>query len=509
MSDTQSNPEPQAGTPPPGGASFQEGEEAPPPGVVVMGIVRWGIVLAMAVAAAASMLHAFGNRAESHGDGHQQLYYCPMHPAVVQDHPGECPICNMTLVPRPEEQGASAPTGATPGAESAAHAGHEHGAADAYYCPMHPEQTGTSAEQRCPLCGMHLVPRPVSEEPKAALPAGLLPLDLPPERVQLIGMRTAPVRRAALPSSLQVVGVIAATENAVSSVQTRFSGWIQELPVAQTGETVKQGQLLARIYSPELLAGQQELLNARGWQGSAGTSAQKTLFENARNRLILMGMDPAELAEVERTGEPHRLIEVRSPARGYVSDKAALLGLFIQPGNELFRIADLSRVWALIEVFERDAGRLRVGQEATVSLPSYPGVTFRGKVSFVYPTLSAETRTLRARVELKNPELKLKPGMFGNVALETVDVTGPEALFIPREALVDMGEHQYVFVAREAGHFEPRVVKVGTRVADDVQIVSGLSEGETVVTTGNFLLDSESRLRSAIAGPAAASQPRR
>ncbi|MDB4991248.1 MAG: putative Co/Zn/Cd efflux system rane fusion protein [Myxococcaceae bacterium] len=484
---------------------FEEGEEAAPPGVFAMAIVRWCIVLAMAVAAGASLLYALPDRAGTRAGAHDQQYFCPMHPSVVQDHPGDCPICNMTLVKRATGEADHAPAATMSAKESVDHAGHEHASADAYYCPMHPEKTGTSAKDRCPICGMNLVPKPRAVAGKVQPPPGLLPLELPPERVQLIGMRTAQVRRAALPSSLRVVGVIAPTENAVSSVQTRFSGWVQELHVAQTGEAVKQGQLLARIYSPELLSGQQELLNARSWQASGthstgGPGDHKTLLENARNRLLSMGMDPVELAEVERTGRPHRLIEVRSPARGYVADKTALLGLFIQPGAELFRIADLSRVWALIEVFERDAGRLRVGQDATVSLPAYPGETFRGKVSFVYPILSAETRTLRARVELKNPQLKLKPGMFGNVALDTVDGAREQALLIPREALVDMGEHQYVFVAHEAGHYEPRSVEVGSRVSDDVQIVAGLTEGETVVTSGNFLLDSESRLRSAIAG---------
>lgn len=490
--------------PPVAHGAFEEGEEAAPPGVFVMAIVRWGIVLAMAVAAGASLLYAFGDRAGMHSGAHDQTYYCPMHPSVVQDHPGDCPICNMTLVLRPEGHRESAPAASMSPAHSADHDKHQHASADTYYCPMHPEKTGKSAKDRCPICGMNLVPKPNAVQMEAELPPGLLPLDLPPERVQLIGMRTAQARRAALPSSLSVVAVIAPTESAVSSVQTRFSGWVEELPVSQTGEAVKQGQLLARIYSPELLSGQEELLNARGWQDTSsngGAGAQRSLLENARNRLISMGMDSAELAEVEHTGKPHRLIEVRSPARGYVADKTALLGLFIQPGVELFRIADLSRVWALIEVFERDAGRLRIGQEASVSLASYPGETFRGKVTFVYPILNAETRTLRARIELKNPQLSLKPGMFANVALDTADGGATQALLIPREALVDMGEHQYVFVARKLGHFEPRAVNVGSRVADDVEIVAGLMEGETVVTTGNFLLDSESRLRSAISGP--------
>ena len=483
--------------------AFEEGDEAPPRGVFVMAIVRWALVLAMAVAAGASLLYGFYDRDGMHAGTHDQQYYCPMHPTVVQDHPGDCPICNMTLVLRPQGQSESAPSASMSVAETGDRAPHEHGSPGNFYCPMHPEQTGTSAKERCPICGMNLIPRPAPVDRKTELPAGLLPLDLPLQRVQLMGMRTALVRRAMLSSSLSAVGAVAPSESAVSSVQLRSSGWVQELHVAQTGDAVKQGQLLARIYSPELLSGQQELLNARGWQSASSGGAAggpSALFENARSRLLGMGMDPAELAEVERTGQPHRLIEVRSPARGYLADKTALLGAFVQPGAELFRIADLSRVWVLIEVFERDAGRLRVGQEATVTLPSYPEETFGGRVAFVYPTLSAETRTLRARVELKNPLLRLKPGMFAKVELHTASSTEPDALLIPREALVDMGEHQYVFVARAAGQFEPRSVKVGARVADEVQVVSGLREGETVVTTGNFLLDSESRLRAAIAG---------
>ncbi|MDB4976271.1 MAG: putative Co/Zn/Cd efflux system rane fusion protein [Myxococcaceae bacterium] len=444
--------------------AFEEGEEAPPRGVVVMAIVRWGLVLAMAVAAAASLLHGFGERAGTQQAGaNAQPYYCPMHPSVVQDQQGDCPICNMTLVLRPAQ-----------GAERAS-------------TTMDPAQKPAAA-------------------PVSGLPRGLSPLELSDERVQLIGMRTARVRRGAMPSALQAVAVVSANESAVSSVQTRFSGWIEQLQVAQTGQTVRQGQLLARIYSPELLTAQQELLHARAWQGASDAvtgSAPGTLLDNARTRLLLLGMAPSELAEVERTAKPHRLVELRAPTRGYVADKSAVLGLYVQPGTELFRIADLSRVWAVLEVFERDAGRVQLGQQATVTLAAYPGESFAGTITFIAPTLSPETRTLRARVELKNPAQKLKPGMFGNVSVAEAQDGSATTLLIPREALVDLGQQQYVFVAREAGHFEPRSVKVGARVGDDVQVLSGLSEGETVVTTGNFLLDSESRLRAAVAGQGA------
>ena len=421
--------------------SFHEGDEPPPRGVAVMAFVRWLLVAAMAAVAAASLYHVLAPTSDDAHAAHATEYFCPMHPAVVQDQPGTCPICNMSLVARAAPQ---------------PHAGHAEAS-----------------------------PAESSEPPK-----GLTPITLTPERVQLIGMRTAQVARGPLPTTLRAPAAIAAREDALSTVQIRAAGWIEELHVAATGEPVARGQLLARLYSPELLAAQEELLNAQRW--ASGTPDGAELLESARRRLALLGMEPREIDEVARTGTPHRLIEVRSPARGYVADKAALPGLYVQPGAELFRIADLAQVWALVDVFERDAGSLRVGQRAEVTLLAYPGETFAGKVTLVHPVLSTETRTLRARVALKNPGLKLKPGMFAEVQLE---VAQAEALLVPREALVDVGSQQYVFVQTAPGRFVPRLVEIAARTSDAVAVRTGLREGETVVTTGNFLLDSESRLR--------------
>jgi Cu(I)/Ag(I) efflux system membrane fusion protein len=489
-----------------------------------MSIVRWLLVAAMAAAAAVSMVHVFGTAGHAEGTGAAQ-FYCPMHPAVVQDHPGECPICSMTLVLRE-------PVGAAPQQApiAAGHAGHRHEASDPYYCPMHPEETGKDAYARCPLCGMKLQKKPTPEKRDedasapvldaaakraredvtvdAQVPAptridGLSSLELPESRVQLIGMRTAKVKRASLPSELKAVGYVAATESGLAVVQTRFSGWLEELHVTQTGQQVKRGQLLARVYSPELLAAQQELLNARQWtspkagQKDSGAGLVGGLADSSRNRLELLGMHPSEIAEVERSGTPHRLIEVRSPARGYIAQKSAIQGLFIQPGTRLFDIADLSKVWVFVGLFERDAGSVRAGQAASLQLTSYPGETFRGKVQLVYPTLDAETRTQRARIQFDNADLRLRPGMFGDVIIQQ---PASEGLVVPREAVVETGEHQYVFVVEAPGRFSPRAVQLGARWQDQVQVLSGLTADETVVTTGNFLLDSESRLRSAIEG---------
>jgi multidrug efflux pump subunit AcrA (membrane-fusion protein) len=450
---------------------FEEGEEAAPRFVHAMAIVRWFLVLTMASIAALSMLYVYGDT--GHAEEHAATqYYCPMHPGVVQDHPGSCPICGMTLVAREVE--------------------HTHSeSSDA--------GTASKPSVRAPAAQKRAKPSLEDAGTLSEVVPGLTAVDIPEQRLQRIGMRTAKVRRMALPEELKAVGYVAATESGLAVIQTRFSGWIEELLVAQTGELVQRGQLLARVYSPDLLAAQQELINAQKWASGAGAKDGAGFRGSARSRLELMGMERREIEEVERTGTPHRLIEIRSPVRGYVAQKSALQGLYIQPGTRLFDIADLSKVWVMVELFERDAARIAIQQRASLTLTAYPGETFSGKVQLVYPTLSVETRTQRARVEFKNPDLRLRPGMFGDVVIR---LGSAEGLVVPREAIVDTGEQQYVFVSEAAGRFAPRVVKLGARSQELVQILAGLAEGETVVTTGNFLIDSESRLRFAVDGKA-------
>jgi multidrug efflux pump subunit AcrA (membrane-fusion protein) len=431
--------------------AFAEGEEAPPPGVRVMAVARWLLVLGMAALAGLSLLYVYRD-ADHAEQATASEYYCPMHPAVVQDHPGECPICNMSLVPR------------EPAAKPAT--------------PAHTHAPAPSAQQ---------VP-------------DLKPIEIPAQRLQRIGMRTAQVVRQKLPAELKAVGYVAPSEAGLAVIQTRFSGWIEELHVAETGQLVQRGQLLARIYSPDLYSAQQELLNAQRWADAAPAGklgAAPNLRESARSRLVLMGMQPAEIDEVEKTGTPHRLIEIRSPVRGYVAQKSAIQGLYVEPGTRLFDLADLSTVWVMVELFERDAARVKAGQRAQLTLTAYPGETFSGKVQLVYPTLEVATRTQRARIEFKNPDLRLRPGMFGDLVIQQ---GAGEGLTVPREAVVDSGERSYVFVSEGEGRFTPRVVQLGARFEDSVEVTSGLREGEIVVTTGNFLLDSESRLRTAVEG---------
>ena len=450
-----------------------EGEEAPPPGVRAMALVRWALVILMAVVAAATVLYHARTEAPVGASRAGMRYHCPMHPSVVQDAPGDCPICGMTLVP----------------VTDAEEHGHEHGAAAPGGMPA-----GAG----------------VTQEQESAVP-GLVAIELTPERIQLIGMRTARVTRRELAPFLRTVGFVAASEDGRAQVHTRFAGWIEELYAAQTGQHVSRGEVLATIYSPELLTAQQELLNARRWAGAPGDGTEVDrlragLVEGARRRLELLGIAREEVAQIERRGEALRALPLRSPVSGYVVEKRAVRGLYVEPGTTLFDVADLSTVWVLADVYEHELPRVRLGAEARLTLASYPGETFTGGVGFVAPTLDPTTRTLRVRLAFANPGLRLKPGMYGDVEIALPAATG---LVAPRDAIVDTGALQYAFVAREGGRFEPRAVRVGTRAGDDVEVLAGLAEGDLVVTTGNFLLDSESRLRAAIgersgAGTAAA-----
>jgi Cu(I)/Ag(I) efflux system membrane fusion protein len=334
-----------------------------------------------------------------------------------------------------------------------------------------------------------------------------VPVELTPERIQLSGIRTAPAKREPLRSVVRASGVISPSERGMAQINIRFAGWIQKLRVSETGRQVRKGEILATIYSPDVLRAQQELITARGWaQGSPAGAAHGlpvgNLTEDARRRLELLGVADTEIAEIERAGQPVRDMPVRSPVAGTVIRKDAVEGAYVQPGSILYTVADLSTVWVVAEVSESDVRRVRVGQAARLELPAYPGQTFVGKVSFVYPMLDAQTRTLRLRVELRNPKQLLRPGMYGTILLE---LPASEGLVVPSEAVVDTGEVQYVFVAKPGGRFEPRQVKVGARADGRAEILDGLRADEVVVTTANFLIDSESRLRAAVAGhPAAA-----
>jgi membrane fusion protein, copper/silver efflux system len=478
----------------------------PPRGVHAMAVLRWILIAVMAVIATASVAYSFGLVSAGPASAASAQYYCPMHPQVVQDHPGECPICGMSLVPN-ENATKSKTTDKTAGSgeKKISHEGHRHNPSDPYFCPMHPEETGVDASARCPICKMKLEKRSSSGMGEPAAPTsqgvpGLVPVQLSMERVQLIGIRTAKAAAETLVPELRTVGFVTADEAKLARVHARFSGWIERLAVATTGEKVRRGQVLAGLYNLELLPAQQEFLAAERWTQSAasgGTAATQVggLAQDARARLELFGLSRGEIDSIAKTGKPTRTVAVTAPIAGYVIRKNAVQGSYVQPGTELFEIADLSKVWVLADIYEYEISRVSVGQTASVVVGAYPKEPFAGKIGFIYPAVDSATRTLRVRVELDNEDLKLRPGMYGDVVLQ---LSSGQGVVVPIEALVDTGEHQYVFLAKEGGRFEPRRVRAGARSGDKVQILDGLTAGETVVTTSNFLIDSESRLRATI-----------
>jgi len=501
-----------------------EGEEAPPTGWRLMAVVRWVLVVAMGLAAALSVAHYFGWTAHAHAEQGKVVYYCPMHPGVQQDHPGECPICGMTLVPKTQGATSSAPS--VPQMPPMAAASTSAAAkSDPYYCPMHPDQTSNDPNAKCPLCGMKMQPRPPlpksvgasssampitassamgAMQPAAApfssnLP-GLVPIDLTFERVQLIGMKTAKATRAKLGTELHAVGIVAAPEGGIVKVNARVSGWIEQLFVTETGSAVKMGQPLAAIYSPQILIAEQELLNAKKWSAmpmdDAGVMPSVVGIDNdARSRLELLGVSKGEITAIEKEGKPRKTVMLYAPRAGYVLAKNAFQGLYFQPGSDLFTLGDLSKAWVFVDLFEYEAPRVGVGTEVKLTGAAIPGVEIAGKVAFLYPTLDPATRTLRARLDVPNKDMHLRPGMYVDA---TLALAGAEGIVVPIEAIVDTGEVQYVFVDKGGGHFEPRRVRVGMQTDESAQILDGVTEGESVVTTGNFLLDSESRLRATI-----------
>jgi len=425
----------------------QSGGAAPPPGAGFMNALRWVLLAALAVLALISVASYVAwriqeGRAVARPAVAKVLYRCPMHPAYTSDHPGECPICGMTL--EKVEPGQGAPE-AQPGD----------------------------------------VP-------------GLAAVTLSPERIQLIGVRTARVVRSQLSGNLDLVGFVTPDESRLSKVQLRVSGWVRELFISRTGEAVSAGQPLLVLYSPELYQSEQEYLIATSGSGGAmGGMHGDATAEATRQRLALMGVPTEELQRLDRERTASTRLTLRSPFSGTVMERDVTEGQAITPDMPLLTLADLSRVWVLADLYEMDFSRAHVGDAATFTLDALPGRRFEGRVDLIYPSVSNETRTLKLRIALSGDGGLLRPGMYGRVRLSAAGAVG---LVVPEEAVVKTGEHNYVFLARAGGRFEPRSVVPGVRAGDRVQILSGIAEGDTVVASASFLVDSESRLRAAMEG---------
>lgn len=318
---------------------------------------------------------------------------------------------------------------------------------------------------------------------------------------QLIGVRSASAAYTTLTQEIRTVGTVGYDERGLTQVTLKTSGWVREVFVNSIGRSVRKGEPLFTFYSPDLLATQDEYLLALRAQAQLAASPldeakanAASLVASTRERLRLWEVTDAQIAALERRGQAEPVLTVYAPSSGIVMKREALPGKYVEPGTTLYEIADLSTVWIHADIYESEVTATKLGQAATVTFAAYPGETFRGKVAYVYPTLNTEARTVRVRLEFPNRQLKLKPGMYGNVTLQTDAVT---TLVVPKEAVLETGLRQLVFMDRGQGRYESVSVKLGRRSQDAVEVVEGLKEGDRIVTSANFLLDAESKLASA------------
>jgi Cu(I)/Ag(I) efflux system membrane fusion protein len=401
--------------------------------------------------------------AAKHADA---LYRCPMHPDVVRNEPGECPICGMTLV-RVEPEPAAPPAAADvpPGKPL-------------YYRHPH-DPNRTSPVPRQDEMGMDFVPGYA----EAAGPE----VRISPAVVNNLGVRTATAQRAAPEQRAATVGYVAFDERRMRQVQPRAEGWIEGLAVRAMGETVEAGQLLFTLYSPMLESAQQEYLDAQ-------RIGNRDLIDASRERLHALGLDAGAAERLARGGRASGRVPFHAPISGVITELAVRDGAMVSPNMMVLTITGLGSLWVIAEVPESQATWVRAGTVAEVRLPSLPGEMLGGRVEYVYPELNMETRTLRARIVLDQAGPGLRPNMLANVTL--LGEAGEPAVMIPRSALIRSGSDQRVVVALGDGRFAPRRVVAGAESGDRVVIREGLAEGEQVVVSGQFLLDSEANLRT-------------
>ncbi len=420
-----------------------------------------------------------------------QLWTCGMHPEVILDEPGQCPICGMNLVPLKIQETA---------AEQ----------------PEHAEEMKSDGERKIKYWQAPMNPSEIHDKPgKSAMGMDLIPVyedqvssgsavQIDPVTVQNMGVRTANVEKTDFNSLIRTIGKIDYNEEKIFIVSSKISGWIEKLYVNYTGKPVRKGQPLLEIYSPDLVTTQQEYLLALKNKKLIGETqfasireGAESLLNSTRQRLLYWDIPESAIKELEESGEVRKTLKLESPANGVVIHKNAIEGLHIKEGMSLYQIADLSTIWVYVSIYDNEVPWVRVGQKATMELSYMPGQVQEGKVAYIYPYLNEKARDIKVRLEFPNPGLDLKPGMYANVWIKTPSIE--DAIVVPSEAVIRSGQRNLVFVTREEGRFEPREVRIGEENDDGkIRIVSGLLENEEVVISAQFLIDSESRLQEAI-----------
>jgi len=420
-----------------------------------------------------------------HADHAGQQYTCGMHPMVITDEPGLCPICSMELTPVKSSGGE---VSAKPAGERKI---------KYWAAPMDP--TYIRDEPGKSPMGMDLVPVYDDESATGSI------ISIDPVTSQNMGVRMSQVTRKDLSRTIRTVGLIAYEESKQFSINSKIDGYIERLYANETGQLVKKGAPLMDIYSPALVSAQEEFLLARNNKLSLSQSpfpsiadGANRLLDASRRRLKLWDISDRQIARLEKTGEVSKNLTLYSPYNGIVTMKMVKEGQFIKSGMEMLTLSDISKVWVYADIYEYEMPWVKIGQQARIILPYVGSEPIASKVSYIYPYIDSKTRTFRARFDINNPDFTLKPDMYVNVRLESEPVEN--ALTIPLEAVLHSGEKKTVFVALGEGKFEPRLVKTGVQnETGDIEIVQGLLEGENVVTSAQFMLDSESKLREAIA----------
>lgn len=355
----------------------------------------------------------------------------------------------------------------------------------------------TSAVPKKDQMGMDYIPVYADEAPDEGAV-----VKISPARVQMLGVRTEPVTFRALLRPVSAVGTVQFSERELTVVSTKFEGWIEKIYVNATGSSVRRGEPLMQVYSPVLVQTQQEYLDAAKMAAALGADAESQtaaarLAQGALQRLRYLDFPESELRRLERERQASRTIIWPAPFSGVVLEKMAFQGMRFMPGEQLYRIAGISPIWVIAEVFEQDLAQVAVGQSATITVKAYPGHSFEGRVAFIYPTVGNETRTGTVRIEITNPRGDLKAGMYASVELDTL-ANASKVLTVPDSAVIDNGVRQVTLIERGEGRFEPRPVKLGAKAAGYTEIRDGVRAGERVVVSANFLIDAESNLKAAL-----------
>jgi len=477
---------------------------------IILGIL---IVLTLGLVYAAATHHWFGQSesavaaSQAAKDERKPAYwYDAMNPQHHYNAPGKAPD-GMDLVPEYAEQTASpAKQDRNAGARDMANMpGGSTNAGDRkvlyWYDPMHPAYK-SDKPGIAPDCGMTLVPKYADDQTTARLPVGTVTIS--PEKQVLAGVRTAVVERKSLVRDIRTTAQIVADETRIAHVHVKVAGYIDQVYVDFVGQLVKKGQPLFTLYSPDLVSTQEEYLIAKRGNATLGNAPFKeiaegsqSLLQSAKQRLKLWDISDDQIKELDETGKVNKDLTFYSPITGFVTDRKVFPQTSVTPDTELYTVSDLSTVWADADIYEYEVPFVHIGQRVSLTLSHYPGKTYTGNISYIYPTVDPQTRTVKARIQIPNPGFVLKPQMFADAQLH---VDYGTKILVPQEAVLNSGTEQHVFVVHAGGLFEPRTVTIGPVVDGSAVILSGLKPGETIVVSGNFLIDSESGLKNAMSG---------